>query len=128
MKLVVSSWIRCGAVALAMFAAPAVAAPYCVSVQGIPAQCLYFDANQCRTQAQRSGGSCAVNPVEVTLPAGGTFPYCLSGPGYASCRFADRGSCEAEAARQRLSCVESFATGAASAPPDPYRDLFVTGR
>lgn len=128
MKLVVSSWLKGAAAAVALFAAPAMAAPYCVNIQGITPQCLYFDAHQCRTQAQRSGGSCAINPTEVTLPSGGTYPYCVTGPGYTSCKFVDRGSCEAEAGRQRASCVESFSAGAASAPPDPYRDLFVTGR
>lgn len=123
-----SSWLSGGIAAVAMLASPAAAAPYCVNLQGITAQCLYFDANQCRAQARRAGGSCAVNPAELTLPAGGSYPYCLTGPGYTSCKFADRGSCEAEAGRQRATCVESFAAGAASAPPDPYRDLYVTGR
>ena len=128
MRSTIRSWIRAGGIAVTLLVTPAMSAPYCIELQGITSQCLYVDANSCRLRAQQLGGSCSVNPAEITLPSVGAFPYCISGPGYASCKFADRGSCEAEASRVGASCVESFAAAAASAPPDPYRDLFVTGR
>ena len=128
MKMVLAAWLRRSVAGLALVATPAVAAPYCINIQGITAQCLYFDANECRIQANRAGGSCDVNPTEVTLPAGGTYPYCVVGAGFSSCKFVDRGSCETEARRLKANCAQSYATGPASAPPDPYRDLFVTGR
>ena len=127
MKTVLAAWLRRGVAGLALVATPAVAAPYCINIQGITEQCLYFDANECRIQAQRAGGSCDVNPTEVTLPSAGTYPYCVVGAGYSACKFVDRGSCDAEARRLKANCVQSF-TASASAPPDPYRDLFVTGR
>lgn len=128
MKVIAAPWVRLGSLALTLLAVPAAAAPYCVQLQGMAAQCLYVDGNECRQRAQQLGGSCGVNPAELSLPTGGQFPYCISGAGYSSCKFADRGSCEAEARNLRATCVESFANGPKSAPPDPYRDLFVTGR
>lgn len=113
----------------AMFAAgPAMAAPYCVAIQGLTTQCLYVDANECRIEAGRHGGSCVTNPAEVTLPQATNFPYCVTGAGYAECKFIDQGSCNAEAAQRGGACVQSFAATGKNSPPDPYRDLYVTGR
>ena len=122
------SWLGLGMVAATMFAGPAGAAPYCVAQQGIPNQCLFFDPGECKLRAQQLGGSCAANTAELPVAsASPTFPYCVTGPGYSACKFADRGACEAEAARMGVACVEGTAI-ATGAPPDPYRDLFVTGR
>ncbi len=129
MRMSAGSWVVAGAVALATLAGPAGAAPYCVAQQGITNQCLYFDPAECKLRASQLGGSCAANPTELSLPTTNpTFPYCVSGPGYSACKFADRGACEAEAARLGVGCVEGSAPAAANAAPDPYRDLFVTGR
>ena len=113
----------------AMFAAgPAIAAPYCMAIQGLTTQCLYVDANQCRIDAARHAGSCVANPAEITLPEAGNFPYCIVGAGYATCKFIDQGSCETEAKRRGGACVQSFAASGKNSAPDPYRDRYVTGR
>ncbi len=118
-----------GALAGAMLAGPAQAAPYCVVQLGITTQCLYFDPAECKQRANQLGGNCAANPSELALPTTSTtYPYCIAGPGYSSCKFVDRGACEAEAARLGVGCVEGVAPAGPNAPPDPYRDLFVTGR
>ena len=121
-------WLGLGLLVTTLLAAPAGAAPFCVAQQGIPNQCLYFDPAECKLRAQQLGGNCAANPGEVaTTNASTTSPYCITGPNYSSCKFIDRGACEAEAARMGVACVEGT-TPPAGATPDPYRDLFVTGR
>lgn len=100
----------------------ALAAPFCMQTQSIPPQCIYFDASNCRRDAQRQQGFCVVNPQEVTL-APGTGAYCLIGSGgAASCDFQDIRDCSREAAHQNAVCVQAPPQAAGNIP-NPYQYL-----
>ena len=83
------------------------ASPFCVSIQGIPSQCIYADGRQCQIRAQQLGGVCSANPAEVKgTPGPGQF--CLVVQNSASiCAYPDRTSCEVEAARKHTACIEA---------------------
>jgi hypothetical protein len=102
-----------------LFIQPAVAAPFCITSQILPPQCIYYDAQQCRQEAQRQGATCATNATELRLTDGpGQFCVVTSGH-YSVCAYLDRPSCEAEAIRQHGACAASTNHVAVGAP-DPY--------
>ena len=91
-----------------LFAAHAQALPYCVSLIGVPDQCIYADAGECQTQAARQGGICKVNNAAEIANQTGSGQFCLVVSGQASlCLYPDRTSCQAEAIRRHAGCVES---------------------
>ncbi|MDQ2802500.1 MAG: hypothetical protein M3Y41_07385, partial [Pseudomonadota bacterium] len=55
--------------------APAVAAPFCLQNEAIPAQCIYYDATDCQRRAAQMHGFCTANPAEVTVTPG-NGQYC----------------------------------------------------
>src|SRR5579863_4136457 len=52
------------------------AAPFCIQSQGLPAQCIYYDAGDCQREANRQGAICTASPDEVTLSTN-LGQYCL---------------------------------------------------
>lgn len=94
------------------------AAPFCVQVQGIPPECIYDDAVQCRKRAAELGGLCAPNAAEITIPAG-TGRYCIVDSNrIVQCNYVDRTSCNNDAVRGGGACMEAPNQGV---QPDPYR-------
>jgi hypothetical protein len=110
-------------VAVALLATtPAFAAPFCVTVQGLPDQCIYADSGECGKRANQLGGICTANAQQVTTPPGpGSF--CLAEGGrVVQCLYADRDSCTADAQRRHGACIP------ASTPPQGSVDPFAPRR
>ena len=94
----------------------ATAAPFCLTNQLLPPQCIYYDAQNCQRDAQHQGSACVNNPAEFRLSAG-PGQYCVVTSSQASvCGYADRGTCGQEAARQHGTCVDVPRAGAGGAP------------
>lgn len=94
-------------------AAPA--APFCVDQEGVPLQCLYVDPNECRQEANRVGGRCAVNPGELKTPIG-LGKYCIvEAVGVIACDYDDYSRCADEGAQRGTACV------AATPPPQKVK-------
>lgn len=92
---------------LALPAQPAWAAPFCVRSQALPAECLYFDAAQCRRRASELSGFCVANPAELVISSSLNDRYCLVGSNrYTQCLYADRTSCENDAVSANSVCIE----------------------
>ena len=87
--------------------APALfAAPFCVQKQGLPPDCNYYDAVQCRQRAGQLAGVCAVNDAEIKLQPG-IGKYCVVNSSHVSmCDYADRTTCDGDAMRSGAVCVE----------------------
>jgi len=104
---------------------PAIAAPFCLTGEAFPAQCIYYDAGVCRQAAGQQGASasCVVNPKEVRLtPSIGA--YCLvTSTRVSQCIYPDLDTCSKEAGRQN-----AFCTIAAVRPGSPAADPFALTR
>ena len=99
--------------------ARAVAAPFCIENQALPPQCIYYDARECRKEAQRQNGVCSANPREVRLTPN-VGQYCMVTSELVSlCVYADRGPCEDDARRQNGTCTSAPQIAPVGAP-DPY--------
>lgn len=106
---------------LAFLSCPAsvLAAPFCVSTQALPPQCIYVDPSNCQRDAQQQGGVCTVNTAEFKPPPG-LGQYCVVTPGLVSlCVYPDRSSCMADAQSRHGACVKA-PTVAPYGAPDPY--------
>jgi hypothetical protein len=105
-----------------LLAVPAAASPFCVQVQGLPNQCIYVDGAECQRRAGQMGGICIANEKEIKTPPGpGTF--CLAAGGHVvACNYADRQSCNNDAARQHTACIP------ATTPPGVSVDPFAVQR
>src|SRR5258708_39893953 len=80
--------------------AAAKAARFCIESQGLKPQCIYYDAQSCRKEANRQGAICSANTKEVRLTAN-VGQYCLVTSQLVSlCIYSDRGTCTADAERQ----------------------------
>jgi hypothetical protein len=108
--------------AIPALAMPAWAAPFCVTVQGLPDQCIYVDGAECGRRATQLGGICTANGAEIRTPPGPGL-FCLAEGGHAvACVYADRDTCNAEARRRKSTCIP------ASAPPSGSVDPFAPQR
>ena len=110
--------------ALALLVVPsAMAAPFCLTGQVLPPQCIYYDARQCERDAQRQGEVCSANPAEVTLSQGAGL-YCVVTSGRVSvCAYTDRGTCAREATQQNGICTGAPAKSGGVGAPDPYSPI-----
>ncbi len=99
------------------------AAPFCLTNEALPAQCIYYDPGQCRQAAGQQGGECVVNQKEVRLtPSIGA--YCLvTGSRVSQCIYPDLDTCSKEAVHQNGAC-----TIAAVRPGNPGADPFALTR
>ena len=105
-----------------LLAAPAVASPFCVSVQGLPDQCMYVDGAECQRRAGQLGGICTANAKEIATPPG-PGAFCLAAGGHVvACNYPDRQTCEDDARRQHTACIQ------ATSPPSVSIDPFAVRR
>jgi hypothetical protein len=87
------------------------AAPFCVSVQGLPDQCIYVDGSECQSRATQLGGVCIANAAAIVRQFG-TSQFCIvTETGTALCAYADRNSCTADALRRHDACIEAVRPG-----------------
>lgn len=113
-----------GGLTLALAPLPALAAPFCVKVTGVPAQCLYVDPVQCQREAQRAGGRCDTNPREFTAPVS-ALGYCLARAGNVlSCVYPAYADCENDARRLGGSCVAANRPSGPRPVKEPGTDPF----
>lgn len=99
--------------------ASAWAAPFCVQSQGVPPQCDYYDAAQCRTRANELNGFCTANRSELVITSGGNNKYCLVlSSRHTQCLYADRNTCENDASAANGVCIEKTSQ---MVQEDPYR-------
>jgi hypothetical protein len=95
------------------------AAPFCLQTEAVGPQCIYYDANSCRKEAQRQGGLCSANAKEVRLTPN-IGQYCVvTSQRVSLCTYLDRTSCTAEAVRQHGACTYAPQV-APSGAPDLY--------
>lgn len=124
-------WILAAALPLAMaLAPPASAAPYCVTVTGIPQQCHYVDPALCQREAQRLGGRCTANAAEILTPVTASR-YCLAQAGnILSCVYAAHADCETDAGRLGGACIAATppSSNLPGLSPTPGVDLFAIRR
>jgi hypothetical protein len=94
---------------MALFANAAQAeATFCVEAQSMAPQCLYYDAKQCRLEAQKSSGLCIVNPQLRSFGHGNSV-YCKTGADRVSqCIYEDFNACNAEAVKDGSVCVRNI--------------------
>jgi hypothetical protein len=105
-----------------LFVHPAAAAPFCITSQVLPPQCIYYDASQCSQEARRQSATCSVNPSELRLTDGpGQFCVVTSGR-FSVWNDVDRPTCEQEASRQHGTCAASTKHVAVGAP-DPFSNV-----
>jgi hypothetical protein len=98
---------------------PAAAAPFCISSQVLPPQCIYVDAEECGREATRQGAVCSANAAELRLTRG-VGQYCaVTSTQISICHYADRQSCNVDAARLHGTCVAALGVAPARTP-DPY--------
>jgi hypothetical protein len=112
--------------AAAMFLAlpiGAIAAPFCLVIQGATPECIYTDGVTCSNEASRQNGACDVNPAEVTRPTTRVGDYCVVLPAGASrCGYADGNECSRDALIQKGACVQG-ADSRTTRIPDAYAPI-----
>ena len=116
-----ATFIAFAAVSFAPLAAGA--APFCLTSQTIPPQCIYYDAALCGRDASRQGGICSANPSEMRLVAG-VGQYCMvTSGGAAVCQYSDVDTCFKDATRQGGTCMAAPQPGSALSAPNPYSPI-----
>lgn len=86
----------------------AIAAPFCVKVQGIREDCIYDDTSSCKTRAAQLSGICIVNTSEITM-ATGREKFCLvDSSRMPQCVYADRSGCEAAQRNESVCIINTF--------------------
>lgn len=87
-------------------AAPAQAAPFCVTQQdGRTSQCYYEDIDECRRDAARQDGYCTANVAELhNIPATGSNVCLIETSRAVRCLYVDLRSCQQDAARAEGVC------------------------
>lgn len=95
------------------------ASPFCITVMGIPPECIYDDTALCRQRAAQLGGICTVNTKEIT-GAYGDEKFCIvDSSRVPQCIYADRSSCES-AQNNGSVCVYNNFVNVNEEQPDPY--------
>jgi hypothetical protein len=97
---------------------PAVAAPFCLTMQGGGSQCIYYDGAACARDANRmTNGACTANPQEVRIRPRSGGDYCVVISQNASvCGYVDGNTCAHEALNQHGACVRAPGTRPAQLP------------
>jgi len=85
---------------------PAIAAPFCVVSEAVPAQCIYYDADLCQQRADQMGAGAHGNTNEVK-PTPSVGHYCLVTSG------------RKEATHQQAACIIA-PTRPGRPTPDPF--------
>ncbi len=91
---------------LALSAAPAEAAPFCVSAQSEKViQCYYEDIDECQRDAALQDGYCTVNIATLpTLPESGSRVCLMESSRNIRCLYVDLASCQIDANRSDGAC------------------------
>jgi hypothetical protein len=104
--------------ALISFSQSARSAPFCVEGDGIPAQCVYYDAKQCWQDADRQKGYCSANFSELSLTETDNSICMIDSARVPVCGYQNIQSCQSEAKRRNAVCFQNAGTVASD---DPYR-------
>ena len=108
-------------IAFVLFPGLASAAPFCVSTQGLPSECIYEDTTSCKARAFQLKGVCTVNAGEI-LTSYGSEKYCMvDSTRVPQCIYTDRNSCES-AANNGSVCVNNSFQNVNEIQPDPYQN------
>jgi len=81
--------------------------PYCVVVQGMPANCRFYDEASCARAAAMAGGGC-VDKTAFATPLNNApkdAGYCLLSHGDAKCYYFDAASCAKAAQLEGGTCL-----------------------
>lgn len=71
-----------------------IAAPFCLTIQGIAPQCIYDDPASCKQRAAQLSGICTVNVDEVTSHTGAEKFCSVDATRIPQCIYADRTGCD----------------------------------
>lgn len=97
------------------------AAPFCVTTQGLPPDCIYDDTASCRNRAFQLKGVCTVNTAEITTSYG-TEKYCMvDSTRVPQCIYIDRSSCDSAVSGGSV-CVNNTFRDINEEQPDPYQN------
>ncbi len=84
------------------------AAPFCIEDKGLSQECYYYDVNQCRKEASKISGYCAINREEVAMTKG-NGSFCLVDSSLIpQCYYEEAQVCEEEAIRRGAVCFENI--------------------
>lgn len=98
----------------------ALAAPFCVTGQALPPQCIYYDAQQCDVAARQQNGACTTNAQALRLRPGNGHFCVVTSAQVSNCNYADRATCARDATTQHGICTDSPPSQAGVGVPDPY--------
>jgi hypothetical protein len=111
-------FLTCSSAAMAQYAAP-----WCVTNQNFPPQCLYYDPHECQVRAGQLGGVCVGNP-ETTPVRAGLGQYCLVVAGARpACDYVDEDQCNAQAAQLKGACILASEASGPNLAPNPFRQV-----
>ncbi len=96
---------------------PVNAAPFCVAIQGVPPECLYFDTNECKKRANELSGVCTVNPADFVLSKGDGRFCLVNSMRLSQCIYPDRATCDNAAGTANGICVDNTKVGV---QPNPF--------
>jgi hypothetical protein len=98
----------------------AMAAPFCITSEALPPQCIYVDPTLCQRDAQHlRNAECTVNRNEVRVRPG-IGHYCMVTADRVSfCNYQNYDSCQADANRHNAACTAA-PNPTPNRPPDPY--------
>jgi hypothetical protein len=97
----------------------ALASPFCVSVTGMPTECIYDDATPCKNRAAQLSGFCTINTSEITA-AYGEEKFCIvDSSRVPQCIYVDRTLCESAQSNGSV-CVNNNFKNVNEAQPDPF--------
>lgn len=101
-------------------AAFAQGAPWCVSTQALPPQCIFYDPRQCQLVAGQQGGVCLPNGnVETVRSELGQYCLVVAGARPA-CNYVDQNTCNRDATQQGGACVLASEAAGPNLAPNPY--------
>lgn len=84
-------------------------------------QCYYYDAMQCKAEAERVGGVCLSHVTAANRSGSGNGTYCkVHSDGSSECIFEDFKSCNAMSSNDKSVCVRN---NAKSKPPESFKFL-----
>lgn len=96
----------CGLLVPGIGVADARAALFCAQSANGVSECVFDDAQACRTRATEMGGGCTVNRAEILDVAFGTSPVCLVySASTIHCLYADFTTCNRAARLNNAACV-----------------------
>jgi hypothetical protein len=100
-------------------------APFCIEMEGVPQQCLYFDTKQCWQDAKKQRARCAVNVAELKNSETDNSICMEDSARQPVCGYQNLESCQGEASKRNAVCFQSTKAVASDDPSrlerTPYR-------